>query len=91
MRATCPAHLILLDSITLIMCGEENKVRSSSVCNFLNPPASSSPLGPDILICTKLIKLILWPTVSGKKSHYGDLNSWLRVSNMGMCYATARV
>jgi hypothetical protein len=37
MRATCPAHLILLALITLTIVGEEYKPCSSS-CSFLQPP-----------------------------------------------------
>ena len=35
-RATCPAHLILLDFITRTMSGEEYRSLSSSLCSFLH-------------------------------------------------------
>ena len=45
-RATCPAHLILLYLITRTILGGEYKSLSSLVCNFLQSPVTSSLLGP---------------------------------------------
>ena len=49
-RATCPAHLILLDFITCTILGEQYRSLSSSLCNFLHSPVTPSLLGPNILL-----------------------------------------
>jgi hypothetical protein len=51
-RTTCPAHLILLDIITRTILGKEYRPFSSSLCNFLHSPITSSLLGPNILLST---------------------------------------
>jgi len=51
-RASYPAHLILLDLITRKIRGEEYRPSSSSLCSFLHSPVTPSLLGPNILLST---------------------------------------
>jgi hypothetical protein len=46
----CPSHSP--DFITLIICGNTCKLWNSPLCSLLQPPATSSPLGPNILLST---------------------------------------
>jgi hypothetical protein len=49
-HATCPAHLILIDLTYIMIHGNECKLWSSSMCNILHSPVTSSHLGPNILL-----------------------------------------
>ena len=51
-RATFPAHLILLDFITRTILCEDYRFFSSSLCNLLHSPVTSSLLHPNILLNT---------------------------------------
>ena len=45
---TCPAHLILLNFISLTILGEQYRSFSSSLCSLLRSPITLSFLGPNI-------------------------------------------
>jgi hypothetical protein len=54
MHAAWLTHPILLDFIMHLIFDEKKayKLWSSSLCNFLNPPVTSYPLGQKILLST---------------------------------------
>jgi len=51
-RATCSAHIILLDLITLTIFVKEYRSLCSSLCGSPLAPVTSSLLGPNILLNT---------------------------------------
>ena len=51
-RATCSAHIILIDLITRTILGEEYRSLRSSLRSFLHSPVTSPLLGPNILLST---------------------------------------
>jgi len=51
-RVPCFYHLVLLYLTTLITFVLDYKLRSSSLCSLLQPPTTSSLLGPSILLST---------------------------------------
>jgi hypothetical protein len=71
MRVTCPAHLILLALITLTILGEEYKPCSSSFRTFLQPPVTSSLLGPNIFSapCSQISSIYVLPLTRETRFH----------------------
>jgi hypothetical protein len=55
-RATCPAHLSLLDLITRMIFDEEYTAWNSFLCSLLHSPVTSSLLGPKIHLSTQFSK-----------------------------------
>ena len=84
-HATCPAHLILLDFITRTVLGEDYKSFSSSLCNLLHSPVTSSLLGPNILLNTMFSNTLSFLSslnVSDQVSHPYKTTGKIIVLNM---------
>ena len=52
LHATCPVHVMLIELITRIKYGEEQRSLRASLCSFLHSAVISSLLGPIILLST---------------------------------------
>ena len=70
-RATRPVHLILVDFNTRTILDEEYISFSSSLCNLLHSPITSSLLGPNILntLVSNTLSFISSRNVSDQVSH----------------------
>ena len=81
-RATCPAHLILLDFITRTKLDEQYRSLNSSICSFLHSPRSSSLLGPNMPLNTlfsNALSLRSFPNVSDQVSYpYKTTGNFIR-------------
>jgi len=73
-RATCPAHLILLDFITQKILVEDYESLSSSLCSFLHSLVTSSLLGPNNIQNYRPISII---SVFAKLLERSMLNRWI--------------
>jgi len=56
--ATCPAHLILRDLITIVKFGEKYKSWSPSLCNFLQSPSTSYLWGPIVILIATFLNAL---------------------------------
>ena len=78
-RATCPAHPILLDLIDVVTVGAEFKSWSYSLCSFLHNPVNSSTYGPNITLST-----LFWNTRRPCCITHTKHSRWLRETWRGI-------
>ena len=83
-RATCPAHLILLHFIIRTILGEV-KTFISSLCNLLQSPVTSSLLGLNILLNTMFSNTLSFLS----SRNVSDQVSHPYISLLSTCYAPA--
>ena len=86
-RATCHAHHILLDFITRTILVEEYKSFSSSLCNLLHSPITSSILGPYTLLNTMFsntLSFLSSRNVNDQASHPNKTNNNNNNNNVKM-------
>jgi len=75
-RATCPAHLILLGLITRTIEGGEYRSLGSYLCTFLHSPVTSSLLGPNILLSTLLSSTLSSFLAQCETASFTPIQSW---------------
>ena len=83
-RATCPAHLIL-DFTTRTIFGKEYRSLSSSLCNFLHSPITSSLIGPNTLLNT------LFSNTLSLRSSLNVSDSFTPIQNNGQYYTSSSI
>ena len=73
-RATCPAHLILLDFITRTILSEQCKSFSSSLCNLLH--SSETHCSINTLSHQNFVRFVFWSLSRGRGGRSVGLTSY---------------